>query len=73
MRSFRRALRSGGPLDLLAEVSSLLAVVDPREYGFGRRRAGEPPYTLRDLVDMFVDVDQDQDHSVARGRRRAHH
>ena len=57
MRSIRRALHSGEPLDLLAEVSSLLAVVDPREYGFGRRE-GEPPYALRELVDMFVDVDR---------------
>ena len=57
MRSIRRALHSGEPLDLLAEVSSLLAVVDPREYGFGRRE-GEPPYSLRELVDMFLDVDR---------------
>ena len=57
MRSIRRALHSGEPLDLLAEVSSLLAVVDPREYGFGRRD-GEPPYSLRELVDMFLDVDR---------------
>ena len=57
MRSIRRALHSGEPLDLLAEVSSLLTVVDPREYGFGRRD-GEPPYSLRELVDMFLDVDR---------------
>ena len=57
MRNVRRRLQSGEPLDLLAEVSSLLAVVDPREYGFGRRD-GEPPYSLRELVDMFLDVDR---------------
>ncbi len=57
MRNVRRKLQSGEPLDLLAEVSSLLAVVDPREYGFGRRD-GEPPYSLRELVDMFLDVDR---------------
>ena len=57
IRSIRRALHSGEPLDLLAEVSSLLAVVDPREYGFGRRE-GEPPYSLRELVEMFLDVDR---------------
>jgi hypothetical protein len=57
MRNVRRRLRSGDPLDLLAEVSSLLTLVDPREYGFGRRE-GEPPYSLRELVDMFLDVDR---------------
>ena len=57
MRSIRRQLRSGEPLDLLGEVSSLLAVIDPREYGFGRRD-GEPPYSLPQLVEMFLDVDQ---------------
>ncbi len=50
-------MHSGEPLDLWAEVSSLLAVVDPREYGFGRRE-GELPYSLRELVDMFLDVDR---------------
>ena len=55
MRNIRRRLHSGEPLDLLAEVSSLLAVVDPRDYGFGRRD-GEPPCSLRELVDMFLDV-----------------
>jgi Domain of unknown function (DUF6398) len=55
MRDVRRMLRSGEPLDLLAQVSSLLTVVDPREYGLGRRE-GEPPYALQQLVDMFLDV-----------------
>ena len=55
MRNLGRKLRSGDPLDVLAEVSSLLTLVDPREYGFGRRD-GEPPWSLRELVDMFLDV-----------------
>ncbi len=55
LREVRGRLRSGEPLDLLAEVSSLLTVVDRREYGLGRR-PGEPPYTLRQLVDSFLDV-----------------
>ena len=57
MRSIGRKLRSGHPLDLLAEVSSLLALVDPREYGFGRRD-GAPAWSLHELVNMFLDVDQ---------------
>jgi hypothetical protein len=57
MHNVGRKLRSGEPLDLLAEVSSLLTVVDPREYGFGRRD-GEPPWSRRDLADMFIDVDR---------------
>ena len=57
MHNVRRKLRSGEPLDLLAEVSSLLILVDPREYGFGRR-PGEPPYSRRELVDIFLDVDR---------------
>ena len=57
IRNVGRKLRSGEPLDLLAEVSSLLTLVDPREYGFGRRE-GEPPWSLRELVDMFLDVDR---------------
>ena len=57
LEQVRQRLQSGEPLDLLAEVSTLLTVVDPREYGFGRR-PGEPPYTLRQLVDTFLDVDR---------------
>jgi hypothetical protein len=57
MRNVGRKLRSGEPLDLLAEVSSLLTMVDPREYGFGRGD-GEPPWSLRELVEMFLDVDR---------------
>jgi hypothetical protein len=56
-RNIGRKLRSGKPLDLLAEASSLLTLVDPREYGFGRRE-GEPPWSLRELVDTFLDVDR---------------
>jgi hypothetical protein len=55
MREVRRQLRSGEPIELLAEVSSLLTMVDPREYGFGRRD-GDPPYSLTQLVEMFMDV-----------------
>jgi hypothetical protein len=55
LQNIRWKLRSGEPLDLLAEVSSLLTLVDPREYGFGRRE-GEPPYSRQQLVDMFIDV-----------------
>jgi hypothetical protein len=55
MRNVRRKLRSGEPLDLLAEGSALLTLVDPREYGLGRR-AGDPPYSLTQLVEMFIDV-----------------
>ena len=57
MRNIGRKLRSGHPLDLLAEVSSLLALVDPREYGFGRRD-GAPAWSLHELVNMFLDVDR---------------
>ena len=57
MRNIGRKLRSGHPLDLLAEVSSLLALVDPRDYGFGRRD-GAPAWSLHELVNMFLDVDQ---------------
>ena len=57
MRNVRRNLQSGEPLDLLAEVSTLLTLVDPREYGLARRE-GEPPYSLPQLVDMFLDVDR---------------
>ena len=57
MRNVARKLRSGDPLDLLAEVSSMLTLLDPREYGFGRQD-GEPRWTLRELVDMFLDVDR---------------
>jgi hypothetical protein len=55
MREVRRRLHSGEPLDLLAEASTLLTVVDRREYGFGRRD-GEPPYSLSQLVETFLDV-----------------
>jgi Domain of unknown function (DUF6398) len=55
MRTVRRTLQSGDPLDLLAEVSSLLTLIDEREYGLGRR-SGEPAYSLHQLVDMFLDV-----------------
>ena len=55
LRDVRHHLRSGAPVDLLGEVSSLLTVLDEREYGFGRH-AGEPPYTVPQLVDMFLDV-----------------
>ncbi len=55
MRDVRRRLRSGEPLDLLAEAGTLLTLVDLREYGLGRR-SGEPPYTLAQLVDTFIDV-----------------
>ena len=57
VRTIGRKLRSGHPLDLLAEVSSLLALVDPRDYGFGRRD-GAPAWSLHELVNMFLDVDQ---------------
>jgi hypothetical protein len=57
MHNVRRKLHSGSPLDLLADVSGLLTLVDPREYGFGRD-ASAPPYTLRELADMFLDVDR---------------
>ena len=57
MRNLRGALHSGEPLDLLAKVSSLLTVVDPREYGFGRRD-GEPPWSLGELVELFSGVDR---------------
>lgn len=50
-------LRSGEPLDLLANVSALLTVVDRREYGFGRR-PGEPPSTVGHLADTFLDIPQ---------------
>ena len=55
LQDVRRALSSGEPIDLLAQVSGLLNSVDPRGYGFGRR-PGAPPYSLRDMVDMFLDV-----------------
>ncbi len=55
LQNIRRNLRSGSPLDLLAEASALLTLVDPREYGFGRRE-GEPPYSRQQLVDSFIDV-----------------
>jgi hypothetical protein len=55
MRNVRRKLRSGEPLDLLAEASSMLTMVDRREYGFGRRE-GDPPYSLTRLVELFMDV-----------------
>ena len=45
MRNVRRNLQSGKPLDLLAEVSSLLTLVDPREYVFGRQD-GEASWSL---------------------------
>ena len=57
MRNVARKLRSGEPLDLLAEVSSLLTLVDPREHGFGRGD-DEPPWSRRELVDMFLDVER---------------
>ena len=57
MHNVGRKLRSGEPLELLAEVSSLLTLVDPREYGLGRRD-GEPEWSLRELVDMFLDVER---------------
>ncbi len=57
IQDLRRAVRSGQPLDLLAQVSSLLSMVDRREYGLGRR-PGEPPYTLQQLVDMFLPVER---------------
>ena len=57
MRSVARKLRSGDPLDLLAEVSALLTLVDRREYGFGRRD-GPPPWSLPQLVETFLDVDR---------------
>ena len=55
MVDIQRALRSGEPLGLLAQASTLLTLVDTREYGFGRREGG-PPYTVQDLVTMFLDV-----------------
>ncbi len=51
--SLRQSLRSSEPLDLLATVSGLLEVTDPR-----RRSpfaAEQLPYTLDDLVDSFID------------------
>jgi hypothetical protein len=57
MRTVRHKLRSGDPLDLLAVASSLLTLLDAREYGFGRRD-GEPPCSRRELVDMFLDVNR---------------
>jgi Domain of unknown function (DUF6398) len=57
IRDVGRKLRSGDPLDLLADVGALLTLLDPREYGFGRHE-GEPGWTLRELVDTFLDVDR---------------
>ena len=55
MVDIRRALRSGEPLDLLGQASTLLTLVDAREYGFARRE-GDPPYSLQELATMFLDV-----------------
>lgn len=57
LRNIVRHLHSGEPLDLLADVSALLTLVDPREYGFGRQD-GEPPWSRRELVEMFLGVDR---------------
>ena len=70
MRDVRRKLRSGEPLDLLAEAGSLLTLVDRREYGLGRRE-GEPPYSLAQLVDMFIDVHRIETSALLAVDRRA--
>ena len=57
MLSVARNLRSLEPLDLLVEVSSLLTLVDPREYGFGRQD-GKPPWSRQELVEMFLAVER---------------
>ena len=61
LREVRERLGTGEPLDLLAEVSSLLAVVDPRrrspiERSFGREQDGAP--TPAELLSTFIDVDR---------------
>ncbi len=57
LRDVRRALRSGEPLDVLAQVSSLLTVVDPRQRrSFGPRADEEPSVTRDELVGSFLDV-----------------
>ncbi len=54
----RQRLASGEPLDLLAHVSTLLAVVDPRgQNPFERERAGGPESTrLPTLLESFAEV-----------------
>jgi hypothetical protein len=54
----RQRLASGGPVDLLAYVSSLLAAVDPRgESPFERERADGPERaTLPTLLESFAEV-----------------
>lgn len=56
----RARLATGEPLDLLAEVSSLVAAVDPRQRDrFGRTAdAGPPGPTLDELVRTFGEVDR---------------
>jgi hypothetical protein len=61
LREVRQRLATGEPLDLLAEVSSLLAVVDPRRRSpIERSLAGERDSTPTpsELLMTFVDVDR---------------
>jgi hypothetical protein len=61
LREVRERLGTGEPLDLLAEVSSLLAVVDPRQRSpIERRFGGEQDSTLTpaELLTTFIGVDR---------------
>ncbi len=56
MAEIRGRLRSGEPLDLLAEMSSLVAAMDPRSHSpFDRR---ERDFSLDQLIGTFADVDR---------------
>lgn len=52
----RRRLGSGEPLDLIAQVSGLIAVTDPRRVSPMERRADDPP-SLPDLARSFIDIE----------------
>lgn len=57
----RRRLGSGDPLSLLAELSGLLAVVDPRRQSPMQRALSDQPAdapSLAELIRTFVDVDR---------------
>jgi hypothetical protein len=57
LREIARKLRTGDPLDLLADASSMLTLLDPREFGFGRGE-GQPSYSVAELTQMFLDVER---------------
>lgn len=65
MGEIRGRLRSGEPLDLLAELSSLVAAMDPRSRSPFDRRSDQ--LSLDQLLVTFVDVDRIETSAVLAG------